>query len=474
MKVLLVYPPAENMVTTNVPSFVEEEKGFYPPLGLMYVAAYAERNTEHNIEILDTQVERMNYAMIEHEIERKKPDIIGIQAMTFTLIDVILTAKIVKRVDEEIKVVLGGPHVNIYPDETISIPEIDYMVLGEGEVPFTELIQNLEDIKKLKEIKGLVFKEGERIVNTGSRELIDNLDTIPFPARHLTPYKKYYSLLAKRTPVTTMMTSRGCPYKCLFCDRPHLGKKFRARSAGNVVDEMEECVDRGIKEFFLYDDTFSIEKQRAFDICNEILNRGLDIGWDIRTRVDNVNKELLEKLKEAGCERIHYGVESGNPEILKVLRKGITVEQARRAFKMTKEVGITTLAYFMIGSPRETKSQVLETIEFAKKLNPNFVHFSITTPFQATPLYYMGLEEGQLKNDYWKDFAKNPTKDFVPELWEENLSREELIELLKYAYKSFYARPRYIIKEMLKVKSVEEFKRKAKAGLKVLGGVSRE
>ena len=467
MKILLIYPPAENIITSTYPAVVDEEAGFYPPLGLMYVAAYAERNTEHKIEILDTEVERMDYPTIEREIERRKPDIVGIQAMTFMLIDVILTAKIIKRVNKEIKIVLGGPHVNIYPDETISIPEIDYIVLGEGEIPFTELIQNLENTQKLKKIPGLVFKEGEKIVNTGSRELIDTLDIIPFPARHLTPYKKYYSLLAKRAPVTTMMTSRGCPYKCLFCDRPHLGKKFRARSAGNVVDEMEECVDMGIKEFFLYDDTFAVNRRRAFDICNEILNRGLDIGWDIRTRVDNVNKELLEKLREAGCERIHYGVESGNPEILKVLKKGITIEQARKAFKMTKEVGIRTLAYFMIGSPRETKSQILETIEFAKKLNPDFVHFSVTTPFPATPLYYMGLEEGQLKNDYWREFAKKPAKDFVPELWEEILSQEELIELLKYAYKSFYIRPRYILKEMLEVRSLEEFKRKAKAGLSV-------
>lgn len=153
-----------------------------------------------------------------------------------------------------------------------------------------------------------------------------------------------------------------------------------------------------------------------------------------------------------------------NPKILKVLRKGVRIEQAKEAFKMTKEVGIRTLAYFMIGSPKETKSQILESIEFAKRLNPDFVHFSVTTPYPATPLYYMGLDEGQLKNDCWKEFAKNPTKDFVPELWEENLSREELIELLKYAYKSFYRRPRYIIKETLEVKSFAEFKRKAKAG----------
>ena len=467
MKILLINPPDKNIISTNIPITIEDIRGFIPPLGIMYIASYAEKNTEHDIEILDTQVEEMSYEDIEKEIKHRRPDVVGITAMTFTLIDVILIAKIVKRIDEDIKVVLGGPHVNIYPHETINIPEVDYIVLGEGEVPFTELIQNLENTKELKKIKGLVFKEGEKIVNTGSRELIDDLDRIPFPARHLTPYKKYYSLLAKQAPVTTMMTSRGCPYKCLFCDRPHLGKKFRARSAGNVVDEMEECVDMGIKEFFLYDDTFAVNRQRVFDICNEILNRDLDIGWDIRTRVDNVNKELLEKLREAGCERIHYGVESGNPEILKVLRKGITIEQVRKAFKMTKEVGITTSAYFMIGSPRETKSQILETIEFAKKLKPDFAHFSVTTPFPATPLYYMGLEEGQFKTDYWKEFAKDHTKDFVPELWEENLTREELIGLLKYAYKSFYVRPKYVIKRILEVRSFEEFRRKAKAGLKV-------
>ena len=471
MRILLIYPPNGNMITANVPLLEEArdkgEEGFYPPLGIMIVAAYAEQNTKHKIEIIDTQVEKMDYTDIEKEIKRRKPDVVGITAMTFTLIDVIMTAKVVKSIDENIKVVLGGPHVNIYPDETINIPGVDYLVLGEGEITFTELIQNIENTDKLKQIKGLVFKEGDKIVNTGQRTLIDNLDTIPFPARHLTPYKKYYSLLAKQSPVTTMITSRGCPYKCLFCDRPHLGKKFRARLASNVVDEMEECVNIGIKEILIYDDTFTINRKRVINICDGILKRELDIGWDIRARVDNVDEEMLKKLKEAGCERIHYGVESANPEILKVLRKEITVEQVIKAFKLTKKVGISTLAYFMIGSPRETRAQALETIEFAKKLNPDFVHFSVTTPFPATPLYYMGLEEGVLKKDYWLDFAKNPTNGFVPELWEENLSREEWVELLKYAYKSFYTRPTYIIKSLMKLRSFGELKRKAKEGLNV-------
>ncbi len=196
MRVLLIYPPTKNIITANVPTFEEGEDGFYPPLGIMIVAAYAEQNTERKIEILDTQVEKIGYNDIEKEIKERKPDVVGITATTFTMIDVIMTAKVVKSVDENIKVVLGGPHVNIYPDETINIPEVDFLVLGEGEITFTDLIQNIENMDKLKQIKGLVFKDGDKIVNTGQRTLIDDLDAIPFPARHLTPYKKYYSVIA--------------------------------------------------------------------------------------------------------------------------------------------------------------------------------------------------------------------------------------------------------------------------------------
>lgn len=457
----------DNIITSTYPSIVDEEAGYYPPLGLMYVAAYAERNTDNKVEILDTIVERISYDQIGKEIERKKPDVVGIQVMTFTLIDAILTAKMVKKIDAEIKVVLGGPHVYIYPNETISREEIDYLVLGEGEIPFTGLIENLENVEKLKETPGLVFKEGGKIVNTGLRGPVEDLDLIPFPARHLTPYKKYYSLLAKRSPVTTMMSSRGCPYQCSFCGRPHLGKKFRARSAKNVVDEIEECTHMGIKEFFFYDDTFAVNRQRALDICSEILERNLDIGWDIRTRVDSVDKELLLNLKSAGCERIHYGVESGNSEMLKVIRKGITVEQAEEAFRLTKEVGMQTLAYFMFGLPGETKPQIIDTIKFAKMLSPDYVHFSVLTPFPATPIYEKGLKDGTIKEDYWSEFAKNPKKEFIPKVLEENLTNEELMGLLKYAYKDFYINFGYITKQILQTRSVEEFKRKAKAGLRL-------
>ena len=190
MKVLLVYPPTKHMITTNVPELVDAEIGYYPPLGLMYIAAYAEKYTNHAIEILDTQVEEMGFADIEKEIRRRQPDVVGIQTTTFTLIDSILTAGLAKKVNEDIHVCLGGPHVHIYPMETINIPQVDSVVLGEGEIAFTELIEALANGEDLEKVRGIVFKRNGRVVRTGTRPLHENLDILPHPARHLTPYKK--------------------------------------------------------------------------------------------------------------------------------------------------------------------------------------------------------------------------------------------------------------------------------------------
>lgn len=456
------------MITTNIPEFVDTERGYNPSLGIMYIAAYAEKYTEHKIGILDMLVEEMTYNTLENEIKKRRPDVVGITTTTFTLIDSIITTKIIKEIDNDIRVVFGGPHAYIYPEETINFPDVDFLVLGEGEITFAELLQKIDNYEELKKVKGIVFKHGDRIVNTGYRGFIEDLDSLPFPARHLTPYKKYYSLIAKRNPVTTMFTSRGCPYRCLFCHRPQMGKKFRARSPENVVEEIEECMNMGIHEILIYDDTFNIDKQRVLDVCNLIKERGLDIYFDIRARIDRINKEMLIALKEAGCVRIHYGIESANQRILDILRKDITVEQADKVIKMTKDVGIETLAYFMIGNPTETRDEILNTIKFAKKLKPDYCHFAVTTPYPATPLYELSLEKGVFKRDRWKEFAANPTKNFVPQLWEENMSRGELIGLLEHAYKSFYTRPSYVFKKILKVRSFDEFKRKAKAGMKLL------
>jgi anaerobic magnesium-protoporphyrin IX monomethyl ester cyclase len=467
MRVLLINPPRENELLGNNPAIIDEERGHNPPLGLLYVAAYLEQFSAHRVEVLDAQAEELSYEALKEEIVLRRPDVVGLTAMTFTLLDVIETARLVKEINPATPVVLGGPHVHLYPQETLDIPEVDYLVLGEGEVAFAEMLDRIGDPAGLAQVEGIAFNNnGERVI-TSIRALEYDLDALPFPARHLTPYKKYSSVIAKRAPITTIFTSRGCPHKCIFCDRPHLGKQFRARSAKNVVDEMEECVNIGIREFLVYDDTFTIQRQRVLDVCDEIVRRKLDIGWDIRARVNTVDGEMLRKLRRANCERIHYGVEAGTDRVLKILQKGITLEQARWAFHITKKAGISTLAYFMVGSPTETREDIMETIGLAKSLGPDFVHITIVTPFPGTQLYAMGMDQGQFTHDFWREFAAHPTSDFQPQYWEENLSRQELQELVTYAYQSFYERPGYIVQRLLQVRSPGELMRKARAGMKV-------
>lgn len=468
MKVLLINPPRLNEIMGNNPSIVEEERGYNPPLGLLYIAAFIERHTKHDVMIIDCQVDRLDYYALKAKIASIQPDVVGITAMTMTIVDVLNTANIVKEIDDTIKVVLGGPHVNLFPDETIKLKNIDYLVLGEGEAIFADLINTIEGKADSREIAGLVFKNNGKIINTGQRPLISNLDKLPFPARHLVPYKKYTSLLSKGGVVTTVFTSRGCPFKCSFCDRPHLGKIFRARSSINVVDELEVCTKLGIHEFLIYDDTFTVNKRRVIDICDEIIRRKLNIGWDIRARVDTVNEEVIAHLKKAGCQGIHYGVEAGTDKILKILNKGITINQVKEVFNLTRKYKIPILAYFMIGSPKETLKDICQTFKVMKNLNPDYVHLTVLTPFPGTKIYFDGLENGVIKKDYWKEFAKNPTKDFVPPHWAEIFTRDELHELLVNGYKSFYLRPSYIFKRICALRSFGEFRKKAVAAAKVL------
>ena len=474
MRVLLIEPPAENTIVSNNPPIIDDERGCNPPLGILYLAGYMEQMSDHEAGVLDCPVEGIGHIETRHAvslreaISERSPEIVGIHSTTFTLVDALLTAQAVKDLDPQIPVVIGGPHPSIYPVETAELSGIDYVVVGEGEITFTELVDRLSRGVDPEDVPGLVYKRNGNMINTGKRPLIDDLDMLPFPARHLAPYEKYWSVIASRSPMTTMITSRGCPYGCSFCARPHLGKKFRARSARNVVDEMERCVEMGIREFLIYDDTFTVDKRRAMDICDEIINRKLNIGWDIRARVDTVDDEMLRKLKDAHCERIHYGVESGSNDILKVLKKGITIEQVRRAFHLTREHGIKTLAYFMFGSPGESREDILNSIAFAKELKPDYIHVTITTPFPASELYESGLRDGTIAWNFWRTFAEHPSPDFQPLLSMESLPRDMLNELVKTAYRSFYMRPGNIFKELTRLRSLGQLLKRARAGTHIL------
>lgn len=466
MKVLLVAPPSLNMITANAPEWAEGD-GYYPTLGILYIAAHLEKYSSHSVEVLDADVEGItSYEVMEEHIRRRGPDVVGIQMMTFTARDALLTARTVKKLDKNIPVIVGGPHPNIYVNETIAFDEIDVIVLGEGERIFTDLIDRLSRGEDISGLPGIASKHNGKTIINDQKGYIEDLDTLPFPARHLTQYRKYFSILGNQDTFTTMVSSRGCPFRCLFCDRAYHGKIYRKRSAENVVREMQECEKMGINEIDFQDDLFTFKKDRVYEICDLLISNKSKLKWNVRARVDTVDKEMLKKMSEAGCQRIYFGIEAGTPEIQKVLRKNIDLNRAKEVFKWARECDISALAYIILGSPQETREHIYRTIKYVKELRPDFAHIGIMTPFPYTDLYSLGLEKG-LYDDYWRKFAENPFMEFTARFWEETLSRKELLELMDYAYRSFYLRPTYIVRELLKVKTGKELWRKVIGGLKV-------
>ena len=239
-------------------------------------------------------------------------------------------------------------------------------------------------------------------------------------------------------------------------------------SADRTVAEMVKCYLMGIKEIFFYDDTFTVSKKRVLEICRLIKSSGVRMTWDVRSRVDTIDEEMIKTMKEAGCVRIHFGVESSQEHVLKALNKGITKTQVKNAFTWCRKHGVKSLAYFMIGNPGETENDIIATARFARELKPDYMQCTILTPFPATKLYSQAITSGLLKTDVWREYALNPKKDFQPPVWEENFTREELQENLRLFYKKFYLTPRFILGAVLEIRNLAQLTRYFKAGLSLL------
>lgn len=471
MKVLLIYPPLNKIVKTQHPDSIERDApGRPPPLGLLYVASSVERSKKHTVEILDTIIDGLSYDDIERGLRKNQPDVVGIYSNVFTYRDVLRVAQLTKKLSNDIHVCLGGPLVAAYPGEVMQQKCFDSGVVGEGEISYNELLDCLDSGKPLNTVRGIVYKENGRIIITPPRNVNRNLDSLPFPARHLTPYKKYYDLIGRQKVMTTISTSRGCPNRCLFCNRIELDV-YRPRSPKNVVDEIEHCLKMGIEEFFFIDDTFTCDRPRAIGICDEIVKRKLNIKWDIRTRVDALDEELIKKLKTAGCTMIRIGVESGSDRILRQLNKKITVVQIEETVELLQKHKIDFIPYILFGNPTETREEIMESISFTIKMDPIFAVFGILLILPKTDLFYRGLKEGIFKEDFWREFILNPTDDFTPLFWEERFTLKELSEILALAHSKFYRRPRYLFNRLVEIRSIEDLKRKFGVGIRILLGV---
>jgi len=468
MKIILLYPPTTRALPGILPFQVESSRGFFPPLGILYLAAQAQGLPGVEVLVRDAATQNLSADRIADEVLEKGIDLAGISILSFHLLDAIEVAQKIKQKSPKTMIVAGGPHPHIYPKETLGLGMFDYVALGEGEETFVAFLQKLSGGEKDPSLPGMISKSQAQKSELDFCAIAD-LDALKFPARKLLPVEKYFSVLSPHRPSTTAISSRGCPYRCIFCDRPHLGKRFRARSAENVVAEMEACLELGIKEVNFYDDNFTTSRERALQIAELIRERRLKIAWDIRARVGDLKPEDYGLLRKSGLERIHFGVESGDPGLLESINKKITIEQARAAFKSANRAGIETLAYFIIGLPGENADTLNRTFALGKELSPDFIHFSLLMLFPATPVYSLAIEKGIVKKDPWREFAKNPDPNFTPPVWEDNLKKQDLSSALRKAYREFYLRPGYLFSRLGKTRSWHGFKNQARMGLSILG-----
>lgn len=431
-----------------------------PPMGLALIAAALER-AGYPVTVVEANALNLQPADIAPLV--KDADIVGLTAMTPSINIALATARHLKQARPDLPIILGGAHATLLPEETLaSAPEIDIIVRGEGEETILELLPALEKKQPLSGVAGITYRQDGRIVSNPLRTKLVDLDSLPFLAYHLLPWQRYkpHPPHGRALPFAVIITSRGCPYNCAYCSKPIFGRQFRAQSPARVVDEIAHYQrTMGIKEFAFYDDVFTLDRQRANAIADEIMKRGLRLHWSCETRVNLVDEGLLRHMKQAGCYSIAYGIESGSPEILETLDKGISLEQAAEAVRWSQKAGLQTIGYFMIGSPGESPETIEQTLRFAKQLRLDFAQFAITTPFPGTRLYDVYLNGRKDANISWENFVYAGTGEGLAPVFESGLlSRDDLKQWVARAYRRFYLRPSYAWQRLRRTTSLGELK----------------
>ncbi len=471
-KILLINPPR---------NLRNPQKQFISPhVGLAYIASFL-RQHNYGVEIIDAVIEDfenieevekglykcgLSWVDLKKRIKEYNPDIVGISCVfTPRFGNVVKISQIAKEVNKEIKVVVGGMHVSCCPENVLSRESIDFVVIGEGELTFLMLIKALESNKgDLSTLDGIAFRnsKGEVIINP-RRDLIEDLDSLPFPAWDLLPIEKYFSIgrdaLTKEKKHISFITSRGCPYECTFCSSAGFWmRRWRKRSANNVLDELEYLVkEYDIKEVCFEDDNLSLDPKRLEDICLGIIERNLDIRWNTPNgiSVKMLSPQLIKLMKKSGCKRLNFGIESGDEHILhNVIKKDFRLDKFKEIITSCRKEGIVTSGYFVIGMPGETKESIERSLDFAKSLDLNEVAVFIATPFPGTELYDICKEKKYLKYEYDQITAEDEIESKI--FFETPLiSGNELRKAQSRFYSEFYKaqalrRPVYYLKRMLK------------------------
>lgn len=448
MRILLVEPPFERLM------------GFYRdyfPISLAYLAGALETA---GFEVLIYDAEHSQSAIYlgykarakrydaflqaledeDHEIWQEasrvftdfKPDIIGFSVMTVKFAAALKMAALAKAVLPDSVIVFGGPHPTIMPEQVLEHDEVDYVIRGEGESSIVDFCHELQDRRDPVDIKGLSWRRGGKTINNPDCELIEDISSIAHPARHLLSGIETYN----PSDLGLMMTSRGCPFQCTYCSSQCMWhRKVRYRSNKDVVDEIEAIIGRfGVSYLTLEDDSFTVNKKRVLEFCEELERRRIKIGWSVITRIDLLDDQMLKVMKKAGCDHVRVGVESGSDRVLTAIKKGITTDDVRAGARLLKRHGLYWSAYFMIGLPYETEEDINSTIALMKEIAPSYSTLSVFTPYPGTELFDYAVEAGLADHDMdWsKSSHHSPYNYYTP-----NIDRARFEQLLTAAEEAF-------------------------------------
>ncbi|MFH1541428.1 MAG: radical SAM protein [Elusimicrobiota bacterium] len=441
-RILLVYPSYSFIYEGST---IKPGAIYSPPLGLATIAGSLV-SKGHSVKIDD--LNKIDEKTFLADLHSFNPQYVGISFTTPLTEESFRLVKIVKEANKNIVVIAGGVHPTSMPHDVLESSEIDIICLGEGDYSIIDIVEG----KPLEDIVGIAFKQNGNCYVSQRREFIKNLDDLPYPAWRLFNLQNYKTtkLLTKANPTGWIETSRGCPYGCVYCNKNVFGKNFRTKSIKRVVDEMQYMLDCGFKEIHISDDCFTVNIERAKGICEEIIWRNLRFSWATITgiRADRVDQELLILMKRAGCYRVLYGIETGNDDILKVICKGETCEDIRKAVKMSKKAGLEVYGSFMLALPGETEKTMQETINFAKELELDIAKVSITIPLPSTPYFEQLSMMGKIKEKEWSKYNfyfparglyDHPTLDW------------DIVDIYyKKFYREFYFRPRFILKRFFR------------------------
>ncbi|MEP6787270.1 MAG: radical SAM protein [Acidobacteriota bacterium] len=427
-RVLLINPPwisKEDNIWNGI-------KAAMPPLSLLSIAAYLEQQGV-TVQILDVHVEKLSVQQVREVVRRVDPEWVGMTVMTATSVASHQISRIVKDVCPDAKVVFGGVHAEALPLETLSNSAVDYVVRGDGEFTFHSMITGDDPTA----LSGVSWRNGSNVVNNPPVEVNMDLDQYPRPAYHLVPMHKYYPTIGayKKLPAINMLMTRGCPGKCTFCNSANTA--LRNRSADRVVDEIEHLRDTyGIREIQFYDDTFTVNRQNVLRFCELMKERKVGVSWSAFIRADCFNEELAKAMKDAGCHQVLIGVESGDEQILRNIRKPIQDKRTKQSIELARKAGIETRCAFIFGSMGDTLESMERTLDYSIELDSELAIFNVSTPYPGTQLFEWAKDNGYLVTEEWSEFELSTFLLNLP-----TVSNEKVMEFYAYAHKKFYSRP---------------------------------